>query len=1012
MMNFNELSEQLDQNLDQAAYMLKQQYGRHSIFSKKYLYKKNWSLVIGAEQSGKTSLLKQGELTCIQDTEEDGHECNVWFGQDGVFIELPKLCLDNTEDNETISRLIHSVKKCRRKKPFDNIIITINIYPFVQGPMDYSHYFETLQLHLQKALNPHLKTSVNLYIVFTHLDRIAGFCDFFSDFSSQNTSQALGYLFDDYSGKSSLLEQNEKKYYRLIDNLHQNLINLLHKASHHLTRYLIREFPLQMESLSNVIRTSVSQLADINHSIKIKGLFFTSAHQGGVCIDRISSVISHSYQLDVTHQFPQAARHQPYFIKGLIKTIARHHSHHAISPRRYQRWHRPVFYLGSAFALGWLFFIGSHYYESSQKIQRANNALISYQKLVHERTNASLEWNKLIPELSYLATARYTLSQLDTPWFIPFKNLARAKDWINTQYLKKLSEQFLPYLAHEMEIRMLSERDLAAQYAALKAYLMLGHPRYLDETYLKSWLHRYLKISSETDLRTALKQPFPGIALNKNIIMQVRNNLLSLPQEYLTYLIIKDQSNQTPEILTNPIFQITDKAIPAYYIRANFEKQYAQVIPGIIKKLQQESWVLNNAGFNRTSIEGLTKKIRGLYLSDYLNWWRLFIYHTQPKTFNNFDQALVYFNEINKNPSVLMNMFRLIQKNLKAFDQPDAVQQIFNQYVASQFTDIQRISTHSIQAIIAALNHIKHYMAAISTTSNIPETAFRMTREKFIHTNSGDIADPIEGLITLSQNMPEPAKSWFKQIASNSWFLLLTQTKSYINQQWKTSVLPEYMQNIANHFPVNASSEQDISLNNFAHFFGERGTLQTFFQNYLQPFLNTRQAQWVNQEVNGFSLSLHPEIILELERANVIRQMFFPANSLYPSVAFSLQAMELQPIVSRVVLNINGLSLAASQEKKELQYFTWPGSYASAPTTLFIQNITGEKFEITEYGPWGFFKLLAQANISSLPEDPQRFQVIFDINGSAAQYLLTTNTALNPFVPGIIQKFQLPGEII
>lgn len=987
-------------------------------FSKNYLYEQPWTLVIGTAHSGKSAFLQQTELNMIQGTSEDNSTCNTWFSQEGVFIELPSITLDNmdieaSENNYLIQNFLQMLKTHRSKKPFDNILLTINLVAFIHEYDRYVQYLENLKKQLQILLSPYLSNETGIYIVFTHMDRIAGFCDFFSEFSSQYQHQALGYLLEDYSSKKKLMEQHEKKYDRLLNRLHENLVALLHKTRNNLTRYLIREFPQQLESLRNMIRSSLSLTADIHEpTLKVKGLFFTSACQSGLCIDRITLPISQSYQLTLPTHFPQAHKTQPYFIKGITKMIAADTTPRDTRFARYQREHKLLAYLGGSAVVMGLLLMGFGYYTSVNHIEHAHSDILQYQSFTQKFAQDNTI-QTFIPELEYLANARQSINAIQ-PWFIPLKDFNKTKHWINAQYKKTLAQQFLPQLARQLEDQLLHETNPALQYATLKAYLMLGEPQFLDLAYLKNWLYRSLHLSSEKALETALLQPFPGIALNTQIIDQVRANLNLLPTDYLIYMIIK---NNPPEYIpfSNNAFTYplsSKKGISSFYTRIGFEKTYNQTIPTITQSIIQNNWILKNPLFLSSNLKSLTEQIQHLYVSDYLNWWQLFIYHIQPKAFNTLTEAADYFKTLAQtHPSSFANMLAFIQSNTRAFASnrsKSAALQVFNTQIAEQLKAINDVSPQSIDMVSPTFNALSRYFAIVSTSNDSQILILNTARQRFLNpTQDG----ALNQLRSASQSLPAPLNQWLNQMATNTWYLILSETKNAINQQWKKNVLPQYTQNITNRFPLSTFSEQEISLENFSSFFNHQGTLQIFFDEYLKPFLNTSQAQWIAKKVDNLALPFRPETIAAFERANVIREMFFPLKAQKPSVQFTLQSTDLQPIISRIIFDINGQSLIASQSHKNTQSFTWPGDYTNTPVTLTIQSISGENFQATEYGAWGLFRLLSHANVFPISQDTRKLQLILDVNGNAAQYLLQARNPVNPFIPNILQGFELGQEL-
>lgn len=1012
-MPINERIEQLHTHLSQIVYWLKQQnknrFGLH--FFKKYLYSKSWTLVIGTPNSGKTALLQQAELNVLQGHTEDSTECSTWFNQEGVFIELPTLSLQHPEDNAIIHDYIRTIKSFRRKKPFDNILLTINLYTCMQEYNQYVHYLELLKEQLQQVLGPYWTPQTTLTIVFTHMDKVAGFCDFFSSFSEQQTTSALGYLVDDYSSQKKLMDQHEKKYDRLLSRLHEHLIVLLHKTRNNLTRYLIREFPQQLDSLRNVVRSTLFSLSDT--PLKIKGVFFTSARQSGVSIDRLTTPISETYHLTLPHHFPQASRAQPYFIKALFQIIAKTPPEEDTRFAHYQKEHKIAAYAGYAF-VGLIFiFMGIYYHHTAERIDTAKLALQQYQQLTH-KTSIDV----LLPELTYLAQARHTLESVNS-WIVPFKNLHKTQRWVNQQYHQELEQQFLPQIARSMEDYLTTNRDPQAQYATLKAYLMLGQPAYLNVAYLNHWLHHYLHFPTKSSLESSLLLPFPAIELNVDIINQVRSNLNALPPQYLAYLLIKEKPKHWIA-LKNDAFHVStsSRGIPNFYTRAAFEETYSIIIPDAAHQFQQEAWILKNPRSSHVLLSALTDQIRELYTTDYANWWRLFIYHTQPQSFNTLKEAKAYFQLLAQSSSPLLRMLALIQSNIQPFKTPNAIQKIFNTQVASHLQSIKiaeniNQASEKLRAMLPTLDALNRYFTIMESKSNSSALIFNTVKQKF--SQGGTHSGALDDLFDAANGIQAPVGTWLKQIATNSWSLILGEAHQYIQQQWKSEVMSVYQQTIMGRFPIAASSKQDIAITDFSHFFGPQGILNNFFQSYIQPFLNTSTAQWSPKKINEFTLPFSANMIQQFERANVIREMFFPSqaqnqtaiSAATPIIHFAIQPMALQPVVAAAILNIQGTSISASQSEKETQYFVWPSQQPELPVTFSIHSITGENFETTEYGPWAFFRLLAQANIQPIQNDSTTLQFMLDLNNNAVQYLLKTDNPVNPFTPNIISGFQL-----
>ena len=97
-----------------------------------------------------------------------------------------------------------------------------------------------------------------------------------------------------------------------------------------------------------------------------------------------------------------------------------------------------------------------------------------------------------------------------------------------------------------------------------------------------------------------------------------------------------------------------------------------------------------------------------------------------------------------------------------------------------------------------------------------------------------------------------------------------------------------------------------------------------------------------------------------------------------------------------------------NQNSESVTTFKWPQSNAR----LIVRSIEGKKFELDELGQWAFFKLLQKVNVLVDEQDSATLQILFEINGNTGRYLLKAQNQINPFIPGILDKFTLLDKIV
>ena len=150
------------------------------------------------------------------------------------------------------------------------------------------------------------------------------------------------------------------------------------------------------------------------------------------------------------------------------------------------------------------------------------------------------------------------------------------------------------------------------------------------------------------------------------------------------------------------------------------------------------------------------------------------------------------------------------------------------------------------------------------------------------------------------------------------------------------------------------------------------------------------------------------ETLDEIIRANIITNMFFPDRGEVSKIDFSLQKINLDPIVASLELEIGKTKLTDTQGSDSFMRFSWPQSNAK----LSLSSIEGNHYEVAEQGTWALFKLLEKVNVLVDEQDSSSLQILFEINSNSGRYLLKTNNQINPFTPGILNGFTLSESVV
>ena len=184
--------------------------------------------------------------------------------------------------------------------------------------------------------------------------------------------------------------------------------------------------------------------------------------------------------------------------------------------------------------------------------------------------------------------------------------------------------------------------------------------------------------------------------------------------------------------------------------------------------------------------------------------------------------------------------------------------------------------------------------------------------------------------------------------------------------------------------------------------------MDSFFKQYLQPYVDTAPGGWRWRGPTGPEQSITPEALQAFQRAAAVRNALF-TNSQTPAIRFQLVPLELSGDASQVVISLDGQTLAYSAgQAARVVELQWTGASGQARLEFRPPAASGPS-QLSETGAWAWFKILDQAQIQ--PMGSGQFRVTFQLGGRQAIYELRTASSSNPFRPRELEGFRCPEQL-
>jgi type VI secretion system protein ImpL len=298
------------------------------------LYEMPWYIVIGNPAAGKsTAVINSGLNFPFSDNHAQAlqgvggtRNCDWFFTTEGILLDTAGRYAVHEEDRSEWFGFLGLLKKYRPKAPINGIVIVASIDELTNGRPDaVIDLAKQLRQRVQE-LTERLELFAPVYIMFTKVDLIAGFVDFFEDSDSEERSRVWGatlpYDMDSKANAVSLFEQHFDTLAEGIKELGTTRMSLNRGEA---MSPGILTFPLEFVGIKHHLRTFVATLFEDNpFQFKpiFRGFYFTSAIQEGVASHATGERVVQQFQLSAGKKMTASvSANAGFFLKNLFSSV-------------------------------------------------------------------------------------------------------------------------------------------------------------------------------------------------------------------------------------------------------------------------------------------------------------------------------------------------------------------------------------------------------------------------------------------------------------------------------------------------------------------------------------------------------------------------------------------------------------------------------------------------------------------------------------------------------------------
>lgn len=706
--------------------------------SKRAVYALPWFVVAGPPESGKTSLLLASGLNFHALPSQRAADYKIvrptrhgeWRVSDsGVFIDTPGRYQGDGLARDEWMALLDTIKKYRADRPLDGFLIAIDTKLILtSNEADIEQLAKTLRARLDELIN-FARTRFPVYLLFTHLDVISGFRDFFGGAGARLSDEVFGVTIP-LEKAPSAHALFDVEFTHLYESLSQRRLLLLQAPTTAKARLNIFDFPWRFRDAQSKLGLFISMMFRPNpfsESPLLRGFYFT-ANVNNANRPQLRAVS------DVEVEKPAATVGKGYFTERFFQEVLLRDKDVAASFQSLRkRPSRLKFYLLAAGVLLLLAFAAAatiSYVGNKELLSQATRLGVRVESIRRADLGTDVTRKNLTAaqeEINAVEDLREILVKLDDydrnspPWQLRFglysgnsiQSPLRTTyfDSITLRYVKPAGaalEQELRNFANGVEVAAASSDGAAGSitapggtqedvldhnYDLLKAYKMLADRSRVEPTFLVTQLESFWKKTSPRELEPqsldqlrffasqAASEDAPQYPVDAKLIQNVQRKLAAYPAYKRYYKqLISDVNAKTPSVSVETILNGSSGAdeitgtysVPGSFTIDGYRNYMKAIFESKSQDINKDDWVLGSAALpdpdaDQQKNEKNMEVLKGLYWTHYSAHWNEFLRGIRVRQFNDSASAAVSLREL---PSPLTEILTAVVRNTQVSANP------------------------------------------------------------------------------------------------------------------------------------------------------------------------------------------------------------------------------------------------------------------------------------------------------------------------------------------------------
>ena len=622
------------------------------------LYELPWYLIIGPPGAGKTTALVnsglkfplagEGSARAIQGVGGTRY-CDWWFTDAAVLIDTAGRYTtqdsDAKVDRESWHAFLDMLRRNRPRQPINGVIVAISIADVLHlSALEVAAHADAIRKRLTE-LHEELKIDFPVYAVFTKMDLVVGFTQYFADLDEIKRQAVWGATFQTSDKKANNVGKVSEEMDLLIKRISERMPERLQEEPDLRSRAILFGLPAQLGAIRRPIAEFLNRIFEPTRyqtAATLRGFYFTSGTQEGTPFDSVIGALQRSYGVESFSAAAYSGVGKSFFLHDLLANVvfgeAGWVSTNLAAVRRSFALRTAGFALVFLATIGVLGLWWMSYARNAALITATERGVDDYAAaaapLIKQNTVTDptlLPIYELIGALPNLPDG-YAHRDAATPIGETFglSQRSRLQDASEQIYQQALERLMRPRLVLSLEQQIQKNiADPTFVYEALKVYLMLGGKApsvdkdLIVSWFTRDWQERVFPGAPYAQGRALLRAHLIAmldmddgatakISLNGPLVEQAQATLARMRVAERAYTLLKSEAHNEaiedwvasqrggPDMAL--VFEAANGAsldtirVPAFFTYAGFYAALLDHMPTIADKLQKENWVLGAAG--------------------------------------------------------------------------------------------------------------------------------------------------------------------------------------------------------------------------------------------------------------------------------------------------------------------------------------------------------------------------------------------------------------------------------